>query len=697
MALLEKIRVRFGVLITVVIALALLSFIIDPNTLATVSDSLSSKNDVGEINGKSVSAQDFQRDVDNLTTIVEMSSGSSVHSAEQQEYIRNLAWQALVDKYLVIKNAKAAGINVCDAEKLDLISGDMVSPMVAQNPAFMDENGNFSSERLVSFIREIPNDRSGNLKAYWDFVQNSVYTQQFSTKYFSLFANSNVTNPLMLENRIADNNNTTDVEFVMVPYSYQIDSTIVVSDKEIKDYYNAHKKFYKQPASRDIEYVLFEVVPSKEDIQETNNMFVDSYDEFAAATNLKSFLLRNSDRPYSEYWYKNGELNTVSKEVNDFVFSNKNGVSPVFQKDETFYAARIMATAKVPDSVYVRHILLSKEDEALADSLMTVLKKGKEKFSNLAAMYSLDQNMNVAERGDIGWMTQANMLPGMESVLTAGKNKAYILDTQYGKHIVEVTKTSTPIEKKQVAILERTALASKATYNSFYAKANELAAKSAGKYDKFKAAVEELGLYAHPVNKMLESSNRLGAVEETKPVTRWVYNEAKKGEVSNIITVNNNYFYVVAVKEIHKEGYAPVASVAQSIKSVLYAEKAGVKKAEEVAAKIKGLGSMQAIAEALGTTVSTRDNIAFESLSAQGLDPKFIGAVSVAEEGKISAPLAANLGVYVYKVTGRDTGAFFTEDDAKARDAQMSQFALRAIVPVMMEDAEVVDNRARFY
>ena len=106
---------------------------------------------------------------------------------------------------------------------------------------------------------------------------------------------------------------------------------------------------------------------------------------------------------------------------------------------------------------------------------------------------------------------------------------------------------------------------------------------------------------------------------------------------------------------------------------------------------------MNAIAEALGTTVSTKDGVAFSSMSNQGLDPKFIGAASVAEEGKIYGPLAANIGVYVYKVTGRDTGAFFTEDDAKARDAQMSQYSSQMVLPVMMEDGDVKDNRARFF
>ena len=68
----------------------------------------------------------------------------------------------------------------------------------------------------------------------------------------------------------------------------------------------------------------------------------------------------------------------------------------------------------------------------------------------------------------------------------------------------------------------------------------------------------------------------------------------------------------------------------------------------------------------------------------------------MAEDGKIYGPLAGSIGVYVYKVTGRDTGAFFTEDDAKARDAQMAQYSTQMLLPVMMEET-VKDNRARFY
>ena len=694
MAVLEKIRVKLGIFISVVIALALLSFIIDPTTLQSVSSSMSSKYDVGEINGNAVSYQDFQKEVEDLTTINEIISGRSVQGEEQQAMIRNSAWQSFIEKYLFLKNARAAGLAVGEDEMLALTTtGEMVSPIIAS--VFTDESGNFSNERLVEFVQQIRNDETGNLKLYWDYLQNAVYTQEFYAKYGSLFTQSDYTNPLMLAKSIEENNNTTDAEFVMVPFGYTQDTTIVVSDAEIKKYYNAHKNQYKQQASRDIEYVVFEVKPSPADIDaatEQNNIL---HDEFIASDNVKSFLLKNSDRQFSEYWYKAGELNTISSDIENFVSgANTGDVSPLYLKDNVFRAAKVVDVKKLPDSVYVRHILLA--DDSVADSLLTVLKGGKERFSTLAAIYSVDQNPNAAEPGDIGWMTQTYMIPGMEPVITAKLNEPFILDTRYGKHIVEVTKKTKDIEKKQVAIFEREILASKATYNEYYSKANVLATKAAGKYESFKKAVEEESLYAHPVNRMAEGTDRFGAIDHAKEVSRWAF-DAKKGNVSNIITVNNDYFFVVALKDIHKEGYANVSEVSSRIRNILYSEKAGEKKAAEIAEKIAGLDSMEAIAEALGTTVSTKENITFASMMSQGLDPKFIGAVSVSPENVICGPLAGSIGVYVYKVTGRDTGAFFTEDDAENRSAQEAQYSMQMLFPVMMEDANVKDNRARFY
>ena len=660
MAVLETIRVKLGVFITVLIAVALLSFIIDPSTLQSVSSSMSSKYDVGEIDGKSISYTDFQADIDKFTALNEIMTGSSVQNEEQQISIRNAAWQSLIDKYLFIKNAKAAGLNVGDEEMVDIISGVIDSPVFTQNPTFCDENGVFSPAILNDFVSYISTDETGRLQLYWDYLVESALTQQFYDKYNSLFALSNISNPLMVTNEIAANNNTFDVEFVMVPFGYSLDTTVVVSDSEIKKYYDSHKKFFAQQASRDIEYVVYEVVPSAADVVAANEALVKVYDEFAEAENMKSFLLANSDRQYDNHWYRAGELNTVSTAVNDFAFGKNKGVSEVIANGNTFYAVRVMEEAMVPDSVFVKYVPTASEN--------------------------VDSLLNVAEPM---WLTQ---VPGYEDLMTVKKNGTISISGL----TFQVVDRTTPVAKKKVAILEKTAVPSKETVNSYYSQANTLATKAAGKYDKFQAACVEEGVYAHPVNRMLESASTLGSIEHTKEVTRWAF-EAKVGQVSNIITVDNNYFIVAALKGIHKEGYAEVAEVADQIRNVLYMEKTGANMAAEVSEKIAGKGSMEAIAEALGTTVSTQDGIAFSSLTSQGLDPKFIGAASVAEDGKICGPVVGSIGVYVYKVTGRDTGAFYTEDDAKSYDNQKSLYTTQMLVSTMMEDAGVKDNRARFF
>ena len=660
MAALETIRVKFGIVITVLIAVALLSFIIDPTTLQSVSSSMSSKYDVGEIDGKSISYTDYQADVEKFTVINEIMTGASAQNEQQQLSIRNAAWQALVDKYLFEKNAKKAGIHVGVEEMNDIIAGNIDSPVFTQNPAFFDENGNFSTDMVREFLSYKDSDQTGRLQLYWDYLVESAKTQEFYAKYMSLFTQSNFTNALMLADEIADNNNTFNVEFVMVPFAYAQDSTITVSDSEIKEYYNAHKKFYKQSASRDIEYVVFEVKPSEGDIAAANQALVDVYDEFAATDNMRSFLLANSDRAYDQHWYKAGELTSVAKVVDDYVFGDNASVSEVLTNGNTFYAVRVMEEALVPEEVQVKYVAESVEN--------------------------VDSLLNLAEPQ---WITQ---VAGYEDVMTAKKGEKVTVNGL----VFQVLDTKDPVAKKRVAVLEKSAVASKETVNGFYSQANTFATKSAGKYENFQKALEEEGVYAHPVNKMLESADRLGSIDNTREVTRWAF-DAKKGEVSNIITVDNNYFIIAALKNINEEGFVPVSEVAASINSILYSEKAAEKKSAEVAEKIAGLADMQAIAEALGTTVSTKDGIAFSAMGSQGLDPMFIGAASVAEEGKICGPLAGSIGVYVYKVTGRDTGAFFTEDDAKARDAQMTQYSTQMLVPVMMEDAEVKDNRARFY
>ena len=698
MAVLEKIRVKFGVAASIIIALGLLSFIIDPSELSSAFQSMSSKNDVGKIGGKSISYTDFQEDVQRMTTVNELISGTSASSSEQQDQIRNATWQNLVYRYLFNKNARNAGIHVGEEEIVDLTTGANLSPLVFQNPIFLDENGNFSKEQLVNFIQTIPSDQTGQLRLYWNYLQESIMNQQYAEKYNSLFTAASGMNALQLRNAIAENNNTTDVNFVMVPYSYATDSTIVITDAEIKEYFNSRKQLFRQQASRDMEYVVYEVVPSAKDIENTSNEINALVPEFEATTNVRSFLVKNSDRSFDDRWYKPGELSTVSSDVDSFVWGDsKAPVSDVFRTGNNFFVAKVVDSKNIPDSVYVKHLLFQGDDaKHLADSLLPVVAKG-ENIANLAALYSADKGSAAdGELGSIGWMTQNYMIPGLESVMTAEIGKPYILNSQYGTHIVLVTKRTTPIAKKQVAILQKEALASKETFNEWYNKANKFATAAAGSYDNYRKAVDTLGVYSHPLNNMLESNSVLGSIDNAKEVTRWVYDN-KVGKVSPIITIDNNYFIIATVKGIHKEGIADLSDVAPTIRQELYFEKMSEKKKAEVADQIAGMTDLEAIAEKLGASVSTQSGVAFSSLTSQSVDPKFVGALSVSPEGKICGPVAGGLGVFVYQVTGRDTGAFFTEDDAKARFDQQNMYLGNYVIPVMMQDADVKDNRARFF
>ena len=695
MAVLEKIRVKFGLVISIIIALALLSFIIDPNTLESALHSMSSKYDVGSIAGKAVPYTDYLEDVERFTQINEIITGSTVQNEQTQQQIRDAAWQELVDKYLFTKNAKAAGITVGRAELLDLTTGANPSPLIAGNGAFMDENGNFSPDRVRDFVAQIPSDESGRLRLYWNYLQNTLETQQYYAKYGAIFNASTIQNALEKNLNIAQNNTTANVDYVYVTYPFGGDSTVKVTPAEIKKYYKDHQEFFQQNASRDIEYVVFEVNPSAEDISATNDQFVEAYGKFAETDNMKSFLLKNSDRQLSNYWYKAGELNSINKDVNDFVFGGNGELSPVISDGDTFYAVRVMDTKPVSDSAYVKHILLQGTKASdTADSLAAVLRKGGN-FSALAAEFSVDQNSAAdGELGNIGWMTQTYMIPGFESVITAPVNQPMVIKTQYGTHVVVVSKKTAPVTKKQVAILEKTAVASKETTNAIYAQANKFATIAGKTAAGYAAAVDTMKVYSHKMN-ITEATSNYGSIDNAKEVTRWAFDN-KVGKASNIITVNNKYFFIAELNGIHKEGVRPLKEVSASIENTLKAGKIAEVKKAEIAEKIAGCADIQAVAEKLETTVTSEESLSLAPMGGR-VDPALAGAVAVAEEGKLSAPVAGSYGTYVFVVNSKETGSFYTESDAEMFAQRKAQYNAQGIIPTMSANGVVKDNRARFF
>ena len=102
MAVLKTLRSgKLGAVATILVALGLLSFIIDPNEVISAFNNMSSKYDVGEINGKAISYTDFQDDIQRFSTINEMLTGNQ--GAAQQDQIRDAAWQDLAARLTIMR------------------------------------------------------------------------------------------------------------------------------------------------------------------------------------------------------------------------------------------------------------------------------------------------------------------------------------------------------------------------------------------------------------------------------------------------------------------------------------------------------------------------------------------------------------------------------------------------------------------
>jgi len=689
MAVLEKIRVKFGILITVLIAVALLSFIVDPSTLRSAMQMFSSDNEVGEMSGKTISYKEFYTEVENISNLAEL-MGQNVNSEDAQSQVRDAAWQAMFDKYVFIPATEKAGIAVGTDELYDLTQGTNISSLLTQQSMFVDENGQFSREALANFVQTIDLDATGASAQYWNSLEESIYKQQLYTKYATLLEASLVKNEIEKAHNKVDNNVTSNVQFVMIPsVPAASDSTLTVSAAEIKAYYQEHKHLMNQIANRDLEYVVYEVVPSQNDIDEAKVAFDEVYAEFAETDNLRNFIALNSDSRWNTLYYTEDQLASVP-EFAEFAFGPESaGISPIHTEAGVSYSAvRVADKKNLADSANVYVTLLPLDQEAQADSVLTAVKDMKEAPADFQQM---------------GWMTQNDLIQsGLESL-------SVVFDPQEGKvikikdnnlqafiiaYVVERTKA---LPKVQLANLMKNITPSDETYRDYQILATDLAIAADGKYDKFAEFIKANNLPVIPINNITEATRTIGQVENAREVVRWAFEKGtKEGSVSEVLTVNSKYYFVAAVTKVRKAGIANINDVAPQIREALLSEKRMAAMKDEVEAKVASCSTMDAVAEALGTTVSTEEAVAFGS-QAQSFDPKFLGAIAAAEPGAKPAVVDGSIGVYVFQVMDRETGSFYTDNDVQNAALRDALYQTQILQSVLTSDAKIKDNRARFF
>ena len=684
MAVLEKIRVKFGILIAVLVAIALLSFILDPQTLRSAMEMLSSENKVGEMAGESISYKEFYEEYDHYQKVSEV-MGQKANDEESQSALRDAAWQSIFDKQVFIPMAKKAGFNVCDQELMDLTQGSSISPVLLQQAMFYDENGNFSRERLASFVQSIDADPSGYSSLYWNFLEETIYRNQFYSKYGSVIEKSVIRNEAEKARLIADNNMTSDVDYVFVSLGYNRDSSIVVSPSEIRGYYNKHKKDMKQPANRSIEYVMFEVVPSTDDINAAREEFDTLAEEFKTTENVKNFIALNSDAKWDQKYYSLEQIQSIP-EFAEYVQNPSSEISATHIEDNSFAAVKLLDVRTVADSARVFYKAFPLTEDAAADELVASLKKAP----------------STEGLSEMGWLTQdvllANNLSELLPVVNGNDKVAKVSSTNnQAIFVVYVPERTKLVKKYQLANLLKNVLPSEETYRDFLMKATELSDLSEGKYQKFSEIVKEQNLPVTPANNIVEATRRIGVVDNAREVVRWAFEKKTKvGDVSDVIIVDNKYYFVAALTESYKEGTIGLGQVSSQISEVLYAEKAVEKKLAEVKEQISGLTSIEAVAEKLGMTVNHESGMAFGGMMNQNVDPKLLGAVAAAEQGEIKA-IAGSIGVYVFDVVNRNEGSFYSEEDAKNAAARTSQYQTNMLQQVIAQGADIKDHRAKFF
>lgn len=684
MAVLEKIRVKFGILITVLVALALLSFILDPSTLRNFVQMASNDNKVGEMAGKNISYKGFYEEYDSFSKLAEM-SGQRVNDEKAQSAIRDAAWQEIFDENVFLPTAEKAGLYVTDQEMFDLTQGTSISPILAQQGMFTDENGNFNRAALAQFVQSIDADETGNSAKFWNFLESSVYKSQLYAKYMSLVEASSVQNSVEKARALVENNVTSDVNFIMVPMGFEPDTTISVSKEEIKAYYDARKNNMKQKANRDIQYVMFEVVPSQEDIDDTKAKFDELYEEFKTAENNKNFIALNSDGKFDTYYYKASQLESNPEFA--AIFNSPVGtVSAVHEEENAYSAAKVNDRKMMSENVNLKYAVFPISDDEKADELLATVKKSGP-TSDMQELPAFTQDMAIASG-------LADFAPVFYSQEKAMKIKVASAQAIF---VLYVSDKAKPEQMVQFATLVKNVMPSESTYRDFLMKATEISDKAEGKGRKFIEAAQEANIPLIPVKNLTEDTRRVGVCDNARELVRWVFDKkTKNGSVSDVIIVDNKYYFVATVDRIRKEGQIDIRDVARDIRNVLAGEKKLASMKDEVAAKIQGCNTLEEMAEALGTTVSNNAGVSFGS-QYQQLDGKFVGAIANAEPGKIVGPVVGDAGVYVFQVADRATGSFYTEEDAQTMSAQKGAYHSNILQNVLTEEAKVKDNRARFF
>jgi peptidyl-prolyl cis-trans isomerase D len=705
MSALQFLREKAGVLVAGLIGFSLFLFVVSDFFGRGRGQRLKQKKyyEIGQIGGEYISYQDYELKLQNLLEIYKLSGRSNVDEATN-ESLREQTWQQMVREKILDPQYKKLGLGVSTEEVDDLVLGNNPHQIVQQ--LFTDQQtGTFNKSFLVNFLKQTESDETA--KKYWLFFENEIVNDRTNTKYNNLVSKGLYVTSKQAEFDKNISSNTVDFSYVLKNFAAVPDSSIRIYQSDLEAYYAKHKENYKRTALRDIEYVTFDVVPSDDDIKQTEQWINRTKEDFATAPDPVDFINLSADTRYVGNYVP---LSSIKENLKDFV--KKEDLKSIFGpyiEEGSYKLAKLIAFGDRPDSVHARHILLSTGKTRTldmakhqADSLIKLIKAGTP-FETLVMANSDDQG-SAKIGGDLGWFPEGRMvLPFNNACFTGKKGEIITAETTFGIHIIEILAQSKETRKYNVGYIDRKIAAGSLTNQKAYGEASQFAGTN-DTYDKFIKTIATKGLNKRVASSVSPQQKTLPGLGNPRSLIMSLF-QAEKGKIildnsqQAVFEVGGKYVVAFCTK-VQEDGIAPQKDVEVDIRFALLKEK----KAELISAEFnKNNGSgktIDQIAQAMGLTVQEATKINFRSYTVQGAgtEPTLIAAASVAKQGVLTGPVTGNNGVYM--LAANNVTATQGEDLKLLHDRLKSTFQMRGTYEAyeaLRKDANIIDKRYKFY
>ncbi len=677
MASLNTLRTKFGIVLSIIIALALLAFI-----LSLKAEMGFSGNDpkVGVIDGEKINYSEYY----NLYEQIKAQSGAQESDEQQAAALAATTWQVLIAEHVLTPGFEKAGVRVSEQERQAMLTGKQPSNTFYQ--AFADpRTGAYNVAYVSRFLSEA--ESNPQAMASWKHLNEQARLERATEKYMALVRGGAYVNSLEVAQGLTAANDKFAGKWAGKHYSAVPDSLVKVTNGDIKAYYKSHKNAFKKYPTRTFSYVVFEVEPTDDDLLALEQTVREVGAEFAAAANPKSFVRANRNGRVAENYVSAARLSDGEAEA---LMAGRT-YGPVLKNNE-WTMARVLDTKMAPDSLGLRHIVLPYTEEALADSLLRVIRGGAD-FAELALRYSVAEQ-TAANGGDVG-MVPFSSLSGEFASALAGAKQGDVVKVSMGDavQLLQVYRAGRPVKHVQVASITYPVEASSATVRDVHNQALSFTLNAKGSVDKFNDAASTAALTPR-VATMAQGERTVRGLEDSRDVARWVYG-ADEGDMSEIFKVGKDYV-VAVLTEIDDDDYTSLEKASAQIRSQLMRDK----KYELIAAGIEG-ATLAEQAASLGGEVAGFDNVTANSFYVDGigLEPHQIGDIGAATEtGKVSAPVKGFNGLYVFQVDDIRRGDAQTAEAEQVRAQAMLESRVSQLVfPAIQELAEIEDLRGKYF